>query len=369
MDDDRCESVRPLRLWPWLIVATAVAICAVRDGLLTSGGSYSWGVFMPGGKVLLIFSVAVYVTCFLRSLWIYAKPIRVPGRKPVFLSVAVAAAFASLLVVLALTAVWSVTAQLSSRHYQDHWLLLTVVVAVAALFELAGRSRAFTTPRFRFTLRWLLVATLVVAALAGLLRLMVVRISSRLEALANRALPMELSSLDVALKMHHATYEAWPPSTPDQFDRHVQQVFPKARQWRADLAAAGLDPETMDAEEALVFWLGGMPNPNDPGDPKRPAVALPGEERPFRPDAPRTAGLFLFDPNRLVDADGDGWPEYQARDLRGATRPKVYRLEGKTVVAVEYSGTGATRMPQRIYRLGVDGLDVSAPAQEAPPPE
>jgi prepilin-type N-terminal cleavage/methylation domain-containing protein len=94
---------------------------------------------------------------------------------------------------------------------------------------------------------------------------------------------------------------------------------------------ARLSMDTLDAAEALVFWLGGMPTPyNASGAPagyitgsklcgfnKRPndpfyldldynGVVMTGDKFMIN----RIPSLFNFDEDRLVDYDGDGWWEY-----------------------------------------------------------
>jgi hypothetical protein len=363
MDDDHPQPARPLRLWPWLVIVTAVAGCAAIDGLQVDRPRNAWGVLQPWGLLLLCFSLLIYATCLFRSAEVYHRLFWVPGRSPL-LTVAVVTGFAVPLGLIALLAFASVDLQCAPTLHQDHWPFLVVVIGLTGLMDLAGQSRVLATPRPRFTLRGLLIATFLVALIAGTVRFLVQRHREAMQARANLPLLLELSALDTALKTCHERYGVWPPEGPEQFDASVQKAFPKARHWRADLAAAGLDPETMGAEEALVFWLGGMP---DPKGPRRLAGFSEDGKRPFGPGGPRTLPLFEFDPNRLTDADRDGWPEYRAPDRYGSTRPKVYRLEGKTIVAVEYSGGGAPRVPQRIYRL-IDGrVEASAPPLDTPP--
>ena len=364
MDDDQSQPARPLRLWAWLVVVMALAGCAAVDGLPVGRGD-AWGIAQRGGLLLLLLSLLIYGICMFRSAGVYHRLFSLRGRNPVLTAVVVIGLGVPL-ALMGWTAFVSVADQCRPTVYQDHWPSLALVIGSAALVELAGASRFLATPNLRFTLRGLLVTTLLVAMIAGAVRFLVQRQQEQMQARVNLPILLELSRLETALKTHHAYYGDWPPQSPQGFERYVRCSFPRARNWRADLAAAGLDPDTMDAEEALVFWLGGMPDPNDP---KRPAGFSRHAERPFGPSAPRTGPLFEFDPRRLVDADGDGWLEYRSRDRYGATQPKVYRLEGKTVVAVEYSSGGTERVPMSIYRVGNEGLEVSAPAQDAPPPE
>ena len=366
MDDDQSQPARPLRLLAWVVVVAALAGCAAIDGLPV-GQEDAWGIAQRGGLLLLLLSVLIYGMCLFRSADVCRRLFWMPGRAPALTALALVG-LGLPVVLIGWTAYVSVADQCRPTVYQDHWPSLALVIGSAALVELAGASRALATPHLRFTLRGLLVTTFLVALIAGAIRFLVQRQQEQMQARVNLPILLELSCLETAMRVYEVEYGDWPPDSPDAFDAHVRRAFPRARQWRADLAAARLDPETMDAHEALVFWLGGMADPNDPNDPKRPAGFSRHAERPFGPSAPRTGPLFEFDPRRLVDADGDGWLEYRSRDRYGATQPKVYRLEGKTVVAVEYSGSGTERVPLRIYRMGDDGLEVSAPAQDAPPP-
>lgn len=79
------------------------------------------------------------------------------------------------------------------------------------------------------------------------------------------------------------------------------------------------DEVTLDGAECLVFFLGGRFDPNSKtmvGFSKNPInpMALGGNrERPF----------FEFRPERLVDADQDGFPEYLS-PIQGSMKPYLY---------------------------------------------
>lgn len=89
-----------------------------------------------------------------------------------------------------------------------------------------------------------------------------------------------------------------------------------------DLAAEGLVVDKLDDAEMLVFWLGGLRELSGShkliGFSTNPASPFDRSHR-GRP-------LFEFDPERLVDVDGDHWLEYQT-PLVGAERG-VYKLGG-----------------------------------------
>lgn len=81
------------------------------------------------------------------------------------------------------------------------------------------------------------------------------------------------------------------------------------------------DLNNLDAAEALVFWLGGLPDVPQGGLQPDGKTILPWSFRlkgfsanklkPFNLiDSSRLKGPFEFQEQRLGDADGDGWPEY-----------------------------------------------------------
>ncbi len=74
--------------------------------------------------------------------------------------------------------------------------------------------------------------------------------------------------------------------------------------------------DNLDAAEALVFWLGGLPDvPVKDGSTQLWSYRMKGfsanKLKPFNLiDSSRLKGPFEFQDQRLGDADGDGWPEY-----------------------------------------------------------
>jgi hypothetical protein len=99
-----------------------------------------------------------------------------------------------------------------------------------------------------------------------------------------------------------------------------------------------LDLTTLDASEALVFWLAMIKN-----DPRNP---LTGTSDPVP--------VFPFDEDRLIDLDGDGWLSYVPPD--GKDTPYVYFdsrtyataafSDGGTVVCIPYAtSTDETALP------------------------
>jgi hypothetical protein len=82
--------------------------------------------------------------------------------------------------------------------------------------------------------------------------------------------------------------------------------------------ATGLRVADLDAAEALVFWLGGLPNgrrltgfADHSLHPLQSEKAFPRRRGPF----------FAFDPTRLSDVDGDGWLEYSPYPADGGLAP------------------------------------------------
>ncbi len=74
-----------------------------------------------------------------------------------------------------------------------------------------------------------------------------------------------------------------------------------------------------------MFWLGGPPAP--PGTASTKLLGWSANvSNPFQINGSRKESPFAFEEARLVDVDGDGWPEYQpaVASSTGATPPYVY---------------------------------------------
>lgn len=81
----------------------------------------------------------------------------------------------------------------------------------------------------------------------------------------------------------------------------------------------GLDIANLDPAEAIVFWLGGIPDPSSETkltgfrlDPASPFYDPVQRQNVLASDTSqqRSPPMFPFDPRRLVDYDQDGWYEY-----------------------------------------------------------
>ena len=222
------------------------------------------------------------------------------------------------------------------------------------------RSPRPRTPRPGFTLVELLVVIIIISLLVSLLVVAIGR--ARITALDARV-TAEIAQLDSAVKAYKEKYGAYPPTMWDTsaaaasintakqatFVAHMRRTFPRAgfttySVFQTGLAgatnssalsspgypnAAGLNPDTMEPAEALVFFLGGMPAQHNAaettwgGSSKLDGFHL-NPASPLSPGAAgqqRTAPFFDFDQSRLHDADDDGWLEYYPPNT---TAPYVY---------------------------------------------
>lgn len=209
-------------------------------------------------------------------------------------------------------------------------------------------------PRKAFTLVELLVCLIVVGIIVALLAPVLAGAVRR----ANEAAALaEDSGLASALTLFKSTYGNYPPSRVildeggDYSEAHVKAALGAAAVpliprsvaairgfWpRVSVSSFGppalpngfydfngdgvlSPPVVLDGRECLVFFLGGTPLRYDGG------IAVTGfasnQANPFAAGATnRKPPLFTFDPHRLVDLDGDGFPEYASR-LNG--KPLAY---------------------------------------------
>ena len=118
-------------------------------------------------------------------------------------------------------------------------------------------------------------------------------------------------TLQYAVQQAFAQYNAAQPAgMPQYFNQNTGTfVTPNGVSTWGDL-------NNLDAAEALVFWLGGLPDvPVQDLQTKLWAYRMKGfsanKLQPFNlVDASRLKGPFEWQDQRLGDADGDGWPEF-----------------------------------------------------------
>lgn len=131
----------------------------------------------------------------------------------------------------------------------------------------------------------------------------------------------EIGNLDLAFRAYKSEYGAFPPNPVDTInsDRHFRKAFPRK-------PASNSPPAGIDAAEAVVFYLRGYnANPTDPFN--------------FSSGQQFKEPLFDFDRTRLLDADGDGNPEFYPD---GCTQPYVYFAANNGVYTYTDSG-GSTQ--------------------------
>lgn len=199
-----------------------------------------------------------------------------------------------------------------------------------------------------FTLVEMLMVIVIISILIGLLIVAVAPAITKGKVATVRA---EIDQLHNAVERYKMEFGAYPPSpgtlgstsaapgfeTAVQREarilRHIRKAFP--RYVVADFTALataiqagtsrdltdpsdGLGISDLDSAEVIVFFLGGLPI-RRPGPGGTETWELSGfcanPQAPFlHVDDPqgqqRTIKLFEFDTRRLVDRDGDGWPEY-----------------------------------------------------------
>lgn len=213
-------------------------------------------------------------------------------------------------------------------------------------------SSAKYRKRGGFTLVELLVA---IAIIGTLMTMTTVMVRNAIRSARQAKMLVEVDHLSQAMQAYKERQIQFPPSMTNlsitdrrlAFMRHVQIAFPNCAYgtsianfntvasnisgaWaynylNASGSAAGLNLNTLDQAEALVFWLSGFPTPYNAAT-KLPVAGRKmfcfhrDSDNPFKRDASNVEGLeplrfrtdpnFQFDPLRLVDNDQDGWPEY-----------------------------------------------------------
>lgn len=165
-----------------------------------------------------------------------------------------------------------------------------------------------TSMRRGFTLIEMLVVIIIIGILAAIL---VPTLGRAIRQAKNTAMAMEMNQLASAIEAYKLERKDYPPDFSNQaaITSHLSRAFPRARfnvnGWMTSLAATR-NPRTLDAAEALVFWLSlTKDNPRNP-------ISGQGDFKVF----------YDFKKEQLTDLDNDGWPEYVPSQAPGA--PFVY---------------------------------------------
>lgn len=226
-----------------------------------------------------------------------------------------------------------------------------------------------------------LVEMLVVIAIIGILAaLLLPAVGSAIRAARVSAIALEINNMSNALEAYKGKYGDYPPDFSNRaaVQAHVRKAFPRntlnlnpnladstswynTYPWSGSVPSGTVDPKTLDAAEALVFWLGAIKN--DPRSPLHIDNVHP--DTSYVVDGPGdSVSFFEFDETRLIDVDADGWPEYASE--HSPNTPYVY-FDGR-VSAGTYlyagaiypaSGTDAGFGVVRPYRsnLAIDARD------------
>jgi len=182
------------------------------------------------------------------------------------------------------------------------------------------RFRHVVAIRKGFTLMELLAVMVIIGILAGLITAAVAR--ARVAA-RNASIKTEISQLENALEAYKNQYGEYPPDFTNQtlVVQHLQNAFPRAgiSSWSAFVSnvanynsTLNINASRLGPSNALVFWLGGMPNPNNP---KQLLGFSANAANPF--EAPvmvnntlrvgsRRGPFFDFAPDRLIAANRTG---------------------------------------------------------------
>lgn len=174
-----------------------------------------------------------------------------------------------------------------------------------------------------FTLVEMLVVVTIIGILAALLS---TAIAGAMTSAREARVLSEITGLDTALTNYASDFGVPPDFSPwdgsavwtaaepayaqTVFAKHLAKRFSSSGLFDYATAQAtinanyGLNIDTLDPAEALVFWLGGF----------YVAGKLDGfnvnKEIPLAAGGARTAPLYDFEITRLKDQDTDGWPEY-----------------------------------------------------------
>lgn len=181
-----------------------------------------------------------------------------------------------------------------------------------------------------FTLVEILVVIAIIVILAALLTPVAMR---ALTTSRNARMGIELAQLDQAIEAYRLEMGDYPPSFGENYspanryytamEQHLRKCFPNMSKATKDAYYDILLTKDISQDEALVYWLSKLST---------------DKTNPFRLDGPRKV-FREFDARRLSDADGDGFPAYDAGYARGT--PFVY-LDSRTYRLHCTAATAAT---------------------------
>lgn len=239
----------------------------------------------------------------------------------------------------------------------------------------------------RQKLGFTLVELMVVIMIIGILTAIAIPAINR-AVIAGRqtAIRMEINALEQAVENYMLKYGDYPPDGSDKavFLRHIRKLFPRIS--TTDLALAEDLVESMDAAEALVFFLGGFSsdelNPISGAGGPLEASTLSGAIGGYQYNATRENAFFDFDPARLtygrandnaslISTDeanlgstgpADLLPVYRSSDREGA--PLVY-FDSRTYGKLSTTGNFYNGYENTLYgsvRPMKSGHDIKPPS-------
>ena len=181
------------------------------------------------------------------------------------------------------------------------------------------RKRSTFGRRSAFTLVELLVVIVIIGILVALL---IPTIGAAMSAAKVGRMGVELGQITSSLEAYKTEMGAYPPDFANadaaldikQMTNHMARKFRNRQpQDQSQFDVTGLDPA-----EALVFWLYGFSKDAKFPLARREALDPTAAVRiPLKGTNP----FFDFDQSRLMDKDGDGYPEYYPQD---SEMPYVY---------------------------------------------